>query len=172
MKLPSRKATLISVGTIAGVALLGGGVAVAVVGPQVATAAARSGLDLDDSDARITGTVEAPREIVEDDAKEAAALRAAATLSPEDAAKAATDHVPGSAVLTNSLDDEDGFVVYEVEVRGADGTVTEVTVDAGDGRVLATDIEDDDDHYAPVAPQPNQPQENQQPQAPQGQPTP
>lgn len=163
MKLPSRKTTLITAAAVGGVALLGAGAAVAVVGPDTATSVVRAGLDLDDDDTKITGTVKAPRgHSVLDDTQEEQALRQAATISAEEAATAATEAVPGSSVLENSLDEEDGFVVYEVEVRSAEGTVTEVVVDAGNGSVLAREVEDDDDdHQQPgqeQAPQPNAPQ--------------
>ena len=42
-----------------------------------------------------------------------------------------------------ALEEEDGFVVWEVVVRAADGTVSEVSVDAGDAAVLGSDREDD-----------------------------
>jgi uncharacterized membrane protein YkoI len=52
------------------------------------------------------------------------------------AEKAALDAVPGE-VREVELESESGFVVYEVEVAGNDGTVHEVIVDAGNGEVLA-----------------------------------
>lgn len=51
---------------------------------------------------------------------------------------AALNTAPGT-VLSVELDDEDRFLVYEVKIVGADKTITtKVTVDAGDGRILAT----------------------------------
>ena len=46
---------------------------------------------------------------------------------------------------TRDLDNENGFVVYSVEVNGTDGTVTEVTVDAGNASVLAQQAQDASD---------------------------
>jgi uncharacterized membrane protein YkoI len=52
------------------------------------------------------------------------------------AERAALDAVPGE-VREVELESESGFVVYEVEVAGNDGTLHEVIVDAGNGKVLA-----------------------------------
>lgn len=41
-----------------------------------------------------------------------------------------------------TLDDEDGFVVWEAEVTQKDGRVVEVLIDAGDGSVLAQETEE------------------------------
>ena len=57
------------------------------------------------------------------------------TVSPEQAAAAATAVVPGTAVPAQ-LGDENGNVVNEVKMTQADGTVVEVKVDAGNGSVL------------------------------------
>lgn len=106
----------------------------------------------DSEETRITGTVQAPpeetapdgTEVEMTDAEEAAALEGLATITPEEAEAAALAAVPGTASEVE-LDDEDGFVVYEIEVNAADGSVTEVLVDAGDGSVLAQEAEDADD---------------------------
>lgn len=106
----------------------------------------------DTEEPSITGTLQSPpdatgpdgTELEMSDAEEAAALEGLATITPEDATAAALAAVPGTAGAAE-LEDEDGFVVYEVEVTAADGTVTEVIVDAGDGSVLAQEAEDADD---------------------------
>lgn len=62
-----------------------------------------------------------------------------ARISMDQAVAAALAAVPGR-VLSVDLDDEDGFLVYEVKIVTTDKTtVTSVTVDAGDGRILATE---------------------------------
>ena len=48
-------------------------------------------------------------------------------------------------VKKTELDDEDGFVVYDVDVLGKDGKTTELKVDAGDATILAQETEDNDD---------------------------
>jgi uncharacterized membrane protein YkoI len=52
--------------------------------------------------------------------------------------------MPGE-VRKTELDDEDSFVVYDVEVLGKDGKTTELKVDAGDATILAQETEDNDD---------------------------
>ena len=51
-------------------------------------------------------------------------------------------------VLKTELEDENGFLVYGVEVATADKTIVDVKVDAGSGKVLAMerDKADDEDH--------------------------
>lgn len=51
------------------------------------------------------------------------------------AVQAAQGAVPGT-VLRSSLDDENGCLVYSVEIRAADGTVHDVKADAGTGAVV------------------------------------
>lgn len=70
------------------------------------------------------------------DKAELAKLEKVAKIDAKAAPKAATDKVPGTAAKPE-LDEEHGNVVYEVDVTAKDGTVTEVIVDAGNGRVLA-----------------------------------
>ncbi|WP_405219111.1 PepSY domain-containing protein [Agrococcus sp. Ld7] len=106
----------------------------------------------DSEDTAVTGTVEAPpeetaadgTEVETTDAEEDATLRDLATVTPDEAEAAALAAVPGT-IREVDLDDEDGFVVYEVEVTAADGTVTGVLIDAGDASVLAQEAEDADD---------------------------
>ncbi|MEE8600268.1 PepSY domain-containing protein [Euzebya tangerina] len=79
-----------------------------------------------------------------DEAAENAALAEQASLSAADAEAAATAAVPGTAAPAE-LEDEDGTVVYEVEVTDEAGTVHEVIIDANTGDVLAQEVDDDDD---------------------------
>jgi len=65
-------------------------------------------------------------------------------ISFADALKCATASVAGS-VVTGKLEVEDGNLQYSFDVVGADKKVTEVEIDAGNGKVLATEIDDDDD---------------------------
>jgi uncharacterized membrane protein YkoI len=64
-----------------------------------------------------------------------AGLAALARISPQGAAAAATASVRGIVAKTK-LENESGCVVYSVHVRGNDGRVRDVMVDAGSGRVL------------------------------------
>jgi uncharacterized membrane protein YkoI len=69
-----------------------------------------------------------------------------AKLTLQDAIAAAQAAVPGQ-VLSVGLEEEDGYLVYEVEIVEAQGAITEVLVDAGNGTVLQMeqDHEDEDD---------------------------
>jgi hypothetical protein len=49
-------------------------------------------------------------------------------------------------VLKTELEDENGFLVYGVEVVAADKAIVDVKVDAGSGKVLAMDRDEADKH--------------------------
>jgi len=69
------------------------------------------------------------------EADEAAALAGLATITPEQAKDAVLAANPGATVVKVELDNENGALVYSVELdNGAD-----VKVDAGNGAVLYTD---------------------------------
>lgn len=78
------------------------------------------------------------------EADEAAQLERVATVSADEARRAAGAAVTGT-VGDAELENEDGNVVWSVEVTGNDGSVTEVIVDAGDAKVLAQSAEEEDD---------------------------
>jgi uncharacterized membrane protein YkoI len=94
------------------------------------------------------GTITAPagggeeNEAVENDAgeNEGKGLEGFARIDRAAAEKAALGVVPGE-VKESELENENGFVVYEVEVAGKDGELHEVVVDAGNGKVLAQEVE-------------------------------
>jgi len=74
-----------------------------------------------------------------------------AKITMEQAIQAAQSSNPGK-VIKVGLEDEDGFLVYGVEVVTPEKAIMEVKVDAGSGNVLASspdeedrDEEDDDD---------------------------
>jgi uncharacterized membrane protein YkoI len=70
-----------------------------------------------------------------------------AKVSMDQAVQNALASVQGR-VLKAELEDEDGFLVYGVEVVTADKSITEVMVDAGTGKVMAMEQDkvDKDDH--------------------------
>ena len=90
-----------------------------------------------------TGSVPAPAE-TEQAENDAASLAGLARTTPQQAGDAALAAVPGT-VTSTELEDDEGFVVYQVQVDRADGTAVEVTVDAGNGDVLAQSTGDEDD---------------------------
>ncbi|MFH9580036.1 PepSY domain-containing protein [Streptomyces globisporus] len=87
-----------------------------------------------------------------DDRAPAAAKNA--RISLDQAVAAALKSVPGTvtqAELDRDDDDHDGRAVWELDVRGSDKKWHDVTVDAGNGKVLKTrdDDNDDRDDHAP-----------------------
>ncbi|MGQ9756173.1 MAG: PepSY domain-containing protein [Desulfotomaculales bacterium] len=78
-----------------------------------------------------------------DEAAEAAALEGKAKITPAQAQAAALAAVPGTALKTE-LDNENGNLVYSVEVKTAQG-VKDIKVDAGDGKVLAQENAGDEE---------------------------
>jgi uncharacterized membrane protein YkoI len=179
MDLRRHKAKLATAGVLAAVAVGGGASIAAAAGPDAtATTTADqqqaggeyadgpdggAGSEEDVQDPAVTGTVPAPveteqpdgQETPDSEAQEQAALQSLATVSQQQAEQAALAAVPGTAAETD-LDEENGFVVYSVEVDGADGTVTEAVVDAGSGQVLAHQAQDAGDP-ADAPDQPEQP---------------
>lgn len=102
-------------------------------------------------DPSFTGSIQAPEDgengTETDDgeageAQEAKALESLATSTAQEASAAATAAVPGTAGAVE-LENENGYVVYNVEVTSPDGTIVEVKVDAGNGSVLAQEADDD-----------------------------
>jgi uncharacterized membrane protein YkoI len=67
-----------------------------------------------------------------------------AKVTQQEAEAAALAVMPGQVVKAR-LDDEDGYLVWQIDVKHARG-VTEIAVDAGNAKALAAEAEDDDDH--------------------------
>jgi hypothetical protein len=75
------------------------------------------------------------------EADESAALQGKATISSADAEAAALAANPGATVVKTELDNENGALIYNVELsNGAD-----VKVDAGNGAILHTDAGGDNE---------------------------
>ena len=84
-----------------------------------------SGAWADDKDSKITDLVK--------DAK----------VAIDQAIKTASEKVPGT-VVEAELEKKHGKTVWEVEVLGADGNVTEVHIDAATGAVIDTEAKKDE----------------------------
>ena len=159
MKTRTKKAVA-GAGLVAALALGGGGIAFATTGAS----APPSGSDTAEASSSVVGTIPAPpetetqdgteapgTETADDngagqdagDAAETSAFQALATVTEAEATAAAVDAIPGTAGKVE-LDNANGYVVYSVEVTAADGSVTDVTVDAGNATVLAQDAEQND----------------------------
>ena len=65
-----------------------------------------------------------------------------AKVTAEQAMKTAMEIVPGT-VVEAELEKKHGKTVWEVEILGADGKITDVHIDAGDGTVIDTEAKKD-----------------------------
>jgi uncharacterized membrane protein YkoI len=64
-----------------------------------------------------------------------------AKISSSEAAKAATEKIPGD-VLSIALENEDGSLVYAVEVVNSQSGLHEINIDAGNGKILSNETKD------------------------------
>lgn len=77
------------------------------------------------------------------DQDEALRLRREGVIMPfEQLMQKLGEQYPGSTLLEAELEEEDGLLIYEVEILTSSGVVREMELDARDGRVLK-DEEDD-----------------------------
>ncbi len=72
---------------------------------------------------------------------ESKALAGMAKITADQAKEAALAQFPGATVAKVELDNEDGNVVYSVQLIDKSGTSQDVKVDAGNGKVLATEAD-------------------------------
>jgi uncharacterized membrane protein YkoI len=147
------KRKLATAGVLAAVLIGGGASVAAAAGSPTATptATVTAADTAGANDPGYTGSVPAPADNRPDgqdtaggDSQEAAALQSLATVTPSQAESAALAAVPGTVQKTQ-LENENGSVVYGVEVKDASGTVTDVKVDAGNGNVLDRQVGGDNE---------------------------
>ena len=130
-----------------------------VEGPDMDTVEEQVGdqIELDDDDAAEDADTDAVEEqqppcsgsIPVDDseyegmseADEATALQGKATISVADAEAAALAANPGASIIDTDLDNENGVLVYSVELDNG----SEAKVDAGTGEILYTEFDDTED---------------------------
>ena len=97
-----------------------------------------------------TGAIELPDEVksssikVPENTETQAEFAKYAKVTQQEAEAAALAVMPGQVVKAK-LDDEDGYLVWQIDVKHAKGT-TEIAVDAGNAKVLAAEAEEDDDN--------------------------
>ncbi len=77
----------------------------------------------------------------EDEDGDIAALAKDSKVSIDQAIKTASQKVPGT-VVEAELEKKHGKTIWEVEVLGADGKVTEVHIDAATGTVIDTEAKE------------------------------
>jgi uncharacterized membrane protein YkoI len=96
--------------------------------------------ELDEQQPQYSGSIQVDEAQYEDmsEADEAAALQGLATISAADAETAALAANPGASVIKTELDNENGSLVYGVELT-VNGKSYDVRVDAGTGAVLHTE---------------------------------
>ena len=145
MQTDSKRTTKVlgALGVAAGLALGAAGIAAAATGSSSTPFAPRASQppaahdQNEQQDPARNGSVQAPEKAGADETAEGAALQTRAKITPDEAKQAALAAVPGT-VNKVELDNENGTVVYSVEITGA-GRTTDVKVDAGNGKVLAQD---------------------------------
>ena len=102
-----------------------------------------TGSNTEAQEPKINGTVPAPKEAAGapevSEANESAALAALAKVSEADARNAALAKFPGATITKAELGDENGFVVWSIELTDASKAPQEVKIDAGSGAVLAVE---------------------------------
>lgn len=87
------------------------------------------------------GSLKAPATDLESDFAEDRELEGLAKVERVGAEDAALKEIPGEATWTE-IEDENGYVVWVVDVTDIEGDRHEVTVDAGNGEVLASELEE------------------------------
>ncbi|GAA5226071.1 PepSY domain-containing protein [Paeniglutamicibacter antarcticus] len=136
--------------SLAGVALLGGVATVGVAAANAASDTKSASSQGEQKETKIKGSIVVAESATEEsDAAEAAKLAKLATVSEKDAGAAALATVSGSTLVEMELEEEDGWLVYDATVKDGVGVFTEVTIDAGNSKVLASEIEDDESAEAP-----------------------
>ncbi len=90
------------------------------------------------SEPAYTGTITVPQNTTSDGAEtqESAALASLATITQGQARTAALRRFPGATISAVSLDDENGVLVWSVELVDATGAGQDVKVDAGNAAIL------------------------------------
>jgi len=145
--------TAVVAGLAAAVALAGGVGVAAASGPSgtqdtpKVNSQAEEAEGTEEQEPALNGSVQVAEEEVagESEQQESARLSSQATTTQQDAEQAALDAVPGGTVSGSELGNENGSLIWEVEVTKADGSQVEVKVDAGNGKVLAQEAEDEDE---------------------------
>lgn len=141
----------IVIATVAAIALVGGGTAsaLAATGDDDASAAAKkSSVQLKNADRdndRDDDRYDDDRNDDRDDAKENTAEAKAAKITAADAIKAALANQSGTAVSAELDDEDNGGLVWDVDVLGKGSTWHSVQVDPGTGKVLGSHTEQDED---------------------------
>jgi uncharacterized membrane protein YkoI len=112
-------------------------VLVVLVGAGVAYAANNNSSE-EDADESYKGSVSVA-------GKNESSAQKLAKIDEAAAEQAALDAAPGKVHETELETSDNGYLVYDIEIAGKDGKGHEVTVDAGDGKVLHQELDDEAD---------------------------
>ncbi|GAB4535888.1 MAG: PepSY domain-containing protein [Anaerolineae bacterium] len=135
-------------GAVIGIALLMGslGIGIALAQGPTPTAPPQAAFEESGTDEQVqspsyTGSISVDQAQYEgvSEADEAAALQGKATISAADAEAAALAANPGATLVKTELDNENGVLVYSVELSSG----LDVKVDAGNGQILYMEQDDD-----------------------------
>ncbi len=96
----------------------------------------------------LDGSIKSAEVEGQSEAEESSALTALATISSDEAAASALAANPGATVNGVELGNENGTVVYEVDLTDASGAALEVKIDAGTAAVLAQESGDENESDA------------------------
>jgi uncharacterized membrane protein YkoI len=110
---------------------------VVLVGAGVAYGANNSSSE-EDADESYKGSVSVA-------GKNESSLQKLANIDEAAAEQVALKAVPGTVHETELETSDNGYLVYDIEIAGDDGKGHEVTVDAGNGKVLHQDLEEEAD---------------------------
>jgi len=126
-------AGLLAGGYLLGSVTLGG----ALAQTQQPVAPASSQGQTETQDPPYSSSVTAPQDQAgQNETGDAQALAAKATITADQAKAAALAQFPGATVQNVGLENENGNVVYGVELTDTSGKAQDVKVDAGSGKVL------------------------------------
>ncbi|MGO0122361.1 PepSY domain-containing protein [Desulfothermobacter acidiphilus] len=109
----------------------------AIPGATPAAVQNQANTQVEEQQPNYTGSIRVNEPQQDNEQAEAQYLQSLAKITPDQARAAALQAVSGQ-VKKVDLDNENGYLVYSVEVQTATGLV-DVKVDAGDGKVLAKD---------------------------------
>ena len=110
---------------------------VVLVGAGVAYGANNSSSEADEDEA-YKGSVSVA-------GKNESSLHKLANIDEAAAEQGALEAVPGTVHETELETSDNGYLIYDIEIAGDDGKEHEVTVDAGNGKVLHQDLEEEAD---------------------------
>ncbi len=112
-------------------------------------ATAQAGSDQQEQQPNDTGSIQVPQnQPGQNEQDEAAALQSQARITADQAKAAALAQLPGATVHAVALENENGSLVYSVQLTDAAGKVQDVKVDAGNARVLHVEADGPDGHGA------------------------